>query len=251
MPDLPALSWISASCPKPGNAGGENEDATAADPGLLRFAVADGATEAWQSGGWASHLAAEFVRQPPSPGNFPAWLATARGGWTPPAAGTAWYVEVKQEQGSFATLIGLEFRRPTKAPPGLLWKAVAVGDSCLLILRGGRFEVAFPLATVSEFGSRPALVPSSTEVRCPTPEWLAGRAEAGDLFILASDAVARYLLSLPTPADQNPLLLAIQGGAATKTPGVVLESLLGLNNVLNDDASIIAILVPEPPEPSR
>jgi hypothetical protein len=250
MPDLPVLSWVSTSRPKPGNAGGENEDATALDAGALRFAVADGATEAWQSGGWASHLAAEFVRRPPTPGDFPAWLTAARGGWTPPAAGTAWYVEVKQEQGSFATLLGLEFRQP-KNTPGLTWKAVAIGDSCLLVLRGGRFEVAFPLATVSEFGSRPALVPSSTEVRCPKPEWLAGRAEPGDLFILATDAVARYLLSLPSPADQNPLLLAIHAGAATKAPEVVLESLLGLNDALNDDASIIAVLVPKPPEPSR
>jgi hypothetical protein len=80
---------------------------------------------------------------------------------------------------------------------------------------------------------------------------LAGRAEPGDCFILASDAVARYLLQLSAPVERNPLVAAIRSGVATKSPDPVLKSLLGLQNDLNDDASIVAVMIPNPAEPSR
>ena len=250
MSSLPSLSWVSASIPKSGNSTNENEDATAAGPATLRFEVADGATEAWQAGGWATHLVGASLRRPPTPADFSEWLATARREWTPAAAGSAWYVEIKQEQGAFATLLGLEFRLATQTP-GLAWKAVAVGDSCMLVIRQGRIEVSFPLTSATEFGTRPPLIPSPAGVSCPRPEWLAGRAEPGDLFILASDAVARYLLQLAAPLEQHPLVAAIRAGVATNSPDPVLNSLLGLQNDLKDDASIVAVVVPDPAEPSR
>jgi hypothetical protein len=154
---------------------------------------------------------------------------------------------VKREQGSFATLVGIEFRH-LETSGRLGWKAVAVGDSCLLVLRGGRFEVAFPVAAAADFGTRPALVPSSADRQCPEPEWLAGRAEPGDLFLLATDAVARYLLGLAAPGRPDPVLAAARAAAATGKPAAVVESLLGLSDVFNDDASVVAVLAPDHPE---
>ena len=55
---LQAPEWISATVPKSGNRPEENEDATAAAPDALRFAVSDGATEGWESGPWATRLVA-------------------------------------------------------------------------------------------------------------------------------------------------------------------------------------------------
>ncbi|MDB5308310.1 MAG: hypothetical protein JWO38_2512 [Gemmataceae bacterium] len=252
MPTPPPLPWISASVPKIGHAPAENEDATAAFPAKMRFAAADGATEGWQSGGWARHVATAYVRRPPAPADFPDWLAAVRRDWKPPAArgATAWYAEAKSEQGSFTTLVGVEIRR-LETTPGFAWKAVAVGDSCLLVARGGRFEVAFPLSAAADFGSRPALVPSSPEVRCPEPEWLAGRAEPGDLLLLATDAVARHLLGLNTPAALAAVLSAARDDVASGRPDQLIKLLLSLNNVLNDDASVVAVRVPDPPESHR
>jgi hypothetical protein len=244
MPDPAPLTWISASVPKPGHKAAENEDATAAHPGRMRFAVADGATEGWQSGGWAKHLATAYARRPPTPADFPDWLAAARGAWVPPAGGgAAWYAEVKQEQGSFSTLLGVEFRE-SATRKGLAWKAVAVGDSCLLVLRNDRVEVAFPLSRPDEFGTRPALVPSPAGARCPDPDWLAGRADPGDLVVLATDAVARYLLAREPPVGRDPVVAAVRAAVASGTSDPVVESLLGLSDVLNDDASVVAVVVP-------
>src|SRR5438552_1045407 len=128
-PPAPSLHWASALRPKPGNTAAENEDATATDG--LRFAVCDGATEGWQSGEWASHLAGLFVRRPPTPADFSEWLAAARNRWKPtvPKEAVPWYVEAKRAEGSFATLLGVEFRASQKTPGQWAWKAVAVGDS--------------------------------------------------------------------------------------------------------------------------
>ena len=82
---VPPVEWVWASVPKAGNLPEENEDAVATDAARLRFAVADGATEGWQSGAWAAHLAAAFVRRPSGPADFPDWLAAARRDWVPPA----------------------------------------------------------------------------------------------------------------------------------------------------------------------
>ena len=77
-----------------------------------------------------------------------------------------------------------------------LWHALAVGDSCLFMVREGRLAVSFPLQRPSEFDSTPDLV-------CSNPAGAAtwagvrlcgGRCEPGDTFILASDALACWFL---------------------------------------------------------
>jgi hypothetical protein len=59
------------------------------------------------------------------------------------------------------------------------------------------------------------------------------------------------LLQLAAPLEQHPLVAAIRAGVATNSPDPVLKSLLGLQNDLKDDASIVAVVVPDPAEPSR
>jgi hypothetical protein len=241
VPPKPPVEWISATLPKAGHRPGENEDAAAASPDALRFAVADGATEAWESGSWAARLAAEFVRRPPTPEDFAAWLGEVRDWAAPVAAGPVpWYAAEKREQGSFATLAGLELRAPRRGEWS--WRAVAVGDSCLLHVRGGVLEAAFPLSSAGEFGNRPRLVPSSPQERCPEPEWLAGRAAPGDVFLLATDAAAARLLD---PRALAPALAAVSAALRDREPAPLLDWFREVQVVTNDDVSVIAIRIPD------
>jgi len=242
-------TWIAASLAKAGNRADENEDATAADAAGSRFAVADGATEGWESRGWAAALAAAFVRRPPAPDGFTAWLTEARAAWTPPPLPSAapWYAAAKRAEGAFATLVGLELA-PARRKGHWKWKAVAVGDSCLFVHRGVRMEMAFPIGTVAGFGSHPALVPSSPAAECLDPEWLAGRAEPGDLFLLASDAVAAHLLALEKPEAWGPLLAAIDDGLSTGDPKSLLDWLHSIQPARNDDLTLLAIRPTATPE---
>ncbi len=237
---MPAPEWIAATVPKRGNRPEENEDTVAVSTDAFRFAVSDGATEGWESGPWAAHLVAAYIEQPPEPADFADWLDAARD-WTPPAPDgpQPWYVAEKQEQGSFATLIGLELR--TRSAGGWAWRAVAVGDSCLVHVRGGTVALTFPLESAGAFGSRPPLVPSAPASPCPEPEWCAGRAEAGDLLLLATDAAAARLFD---PAARAAAVAA--GGTAlnTRDPAPLLDWCRAVQNTLNDDVSVVAIRLP-------
>jgi hypothetical protein len=243
-----SLDWISATLPKAGHRREENEDAVAAAPGRLRFALADGATEGWESGAWAARLAEAYIRRPPTPGDFPAWLAAVRRDWRPQTAAPgpiAWYTTEKQQQGSYATLVGLELR-PARDKPGRWgWKAVAIGDSCLVHVHDGNVQAAFPLTARDEFGDSPALVPSSSAVACPEPDWLAGFAGADDVLLLASDATAAHLLHPPGLASAT---AALGASLLARDRAPLLNWLREVQSVMNDDVSVIAVRIPSAPE---
>jgi hypothetical protein len=244
MPAPRAPEWICATVPKRGSRAEENEDATVAARDALRFAVADGATEGWESGPWAAHLAAAYIAGPPEPMNFADWLATARE-WAPRSAegkkeAQPWYVSEKQEEGSFATLLGLEVRRSQRSN-GWAWRAVAIGDSCLFHIRGGKLALAFPLESATEFGTRPALISSAKSRTCPEPEWCAGRAEAGDLLLLATDAASARLFA---PAARDAALRAVGDALAARDSEPLTEWCRSVQDVVNDDVTILAIRLP-------
>lgn len=246
MPALLAPEWIVATVPKRGNRAEENEDATASAPDGLRFAVSDGATEGWESGPWAARLVASYIERPPTPADFAQWLTAVRRGVPPVAEGpVAWYVEEKREEGSFATLAGLELRR-SRTNGEWAWRAVAVGDSCLFHVRGEALAQAVPLSSPTEFGKTPALVPSADR-SCPEPEWFAGRAKVGDLFLLATDAAAARLL---TPDALPTALKAVRAALADRESPGLADWCLTVQDTTNDDVSILAITLPLAPEPS-
>ncbi len=245
-PSEASTEWISGTLPKVGNRAEENEDAATAAADSLRFAVADGATEGWESAPWANHLTTALIRQPPTPTTFPGWLAEVRQTWVPQVAPgpLPWYATVKQQEGSFATVVGLEIRR-SKQTPGWGWRAIAVGDSCLFHTRGGELLAAFPITSPAGFGNRPRLVPSSTENPCPEPVWLAGRAAPGDLFLLATDAVAAQLLQ---PSASKSALAVIRESLHTRDSEPLLAWLREVQNTTNDDVTLIGIRLLAPKE---
>lgn len=242
MPDQPP-AWVAVTRPKDGHTPAENEDAVGANPAARRFAVSDGATEGWQSGAWAKHLVACYARRPPEPATFADWVAAARRTWAEPAgaaSGEPWYAQAKREEGAFGTLLGVELR--PAAAGGVRWRAVAVGDSCLFHLRGGVLLQAFPLESVEQFGSRPALLSCRASAPTPDPDWLAGTAAPGDTFALATDAVAAGLLGDPTRLAAVPAL-------ATKPRPAAVDFLTRLPRDRNDDLSLLVLTVPHPEAP--
>lgn len=227
------------SLPKTGNHPDENEDAAFARPDDLRFAVADGASEGWQSGPWARHLAGAYVANPPDPDTFADWLAGVRRTFMPPAAAgpVPWYAEAKQAQGSYATLAGVQFVPTDEA---WLWNGVAVGDSCLIHVCGGRMELSFPITDQAGFGTRPALVQSQTATS-PVPLWRDGRAAPGDLFLLATDSVAAYLLAAASSDDWLSLIDSLRTDLALDTEGGLADVLAAAQTRHNDDASLVVV----------
>ena len=183
--------------PKGGSTPEECEDAVAFDAGALRFAVADGATEAFDARRWAARLAAEWVgavRAPLTTGEFGSWLAEQgewlRASWE--GRRLSWYAEEKRRAGAFAAFVGLRLEARGR---GMSWRALALGDSCLLQRRGRALVTAVPVTGHEAFNSTPPLVPSSASLHATALAQVVeaeGCAEPGDTFLLVTDALAAW-----------------------------------------------------------
>ena len=166
-----------------------------------RVAVADGATQSGFPSIWSRLLARSFVRHPwwdidqlqsSITALAPQWHKRVF------ARPLPWFAEAKARIGPFSTLVGLELRDYSPAHPnGGTWRAVAVGDSCIFHLRDDSLQRAFPLTESAAFGNAPLLISSRQSQNAR----LAGRIssvegewQAGDMFFLATDAMAQWVL---------------------------------------------------------
>jgi len=193
-----------------GNDAAEYEDAFAPQKDgrhsarRLRFAMADGASESMLSGRWADALARTWCKSERASttdvleaamAEFEDVLAAyldERGRQDRPVQ---WFEEPGLARGAFATFLGVQFT--TRRTSSGSWTATSLGDTCLFHVRDDELLTSFPLKSPSDFGSTPNLVPSRTDdvehvVR--HMEEREGEWRSGDLFVLATDALAAWFL---------------------------------------------------------
>ena len=184
--------------PKLGHDASECEDAIAFDTQTARFAVTDGATEAFYARQWAQNLAEHWVRNESTLTleEFRKWVATEgrelHDSWN--GLTLSWYSEEKARTGSFAAFVGVELDLKTGTPS---WKAIALGDTCLLHCRGDALLKSLPLTRSESFNSSPVLVASNAALHESTMQSVvvdSGSCESGDVLLLMSDAAASWCL---------------------------------------------------------
>lgn len=227
--------------PKAGNCPEEYEDAFACDSRAGRFAIADGATESSFAGLWARDMVEAYVTTPP-PGSawgLRRWLEPLQGRWHAAIdwGQLPWYAEVKAQAGAFASLLGVEL------DPAGRWHALAVGDSCLFHVRGQDLVRAFPLERAEEFGNSPLLLSSNPASNHPRV-WrevrtLAGDGRPGDLFLLATDALAHWLLSR-SEAGERPWEMLRETEGQGEFEGLVMR-LRQTGQIHNDDTTLLLV----------
>jgi hypothetical protein len=193
---------------KQGSAPREWEDGAVGDVGdprhgrSPRFAVADGATEAYDSIRWAEELVTSFTdREAAAPELEPVavlrWIEAVQRSWVAGAPTTfaTVFEERKFAEGSFATFLGCELRDVDGAAPS--WRGVALGDSVLFQVRRRRLLVQFPALGAGEFGLNPEGVHTAPAALPKMADWLAfgeHGVQAGDLLFLATDALAEWIV---------------------------------------------------------
>jgi hypothetical protein len=184
--------------PKSGFAASECEDWIAGDEQNCRYAVADGATEAFDALNWAQRLANNWVRNNVAltPEAFQEWITNEglelHSSWK--QLTLSWYAEEKARKGSFAAFVGVELDLRNDPPA---WKAIALGDACLLHCRNGALIKSLPLANSASFNSAPILVASDAAIYKSNEQSLvieSGSCENNDVFFLVSDAAAAWYL---------------------------------------------------------
>jgi hypothetical protein len=245
--DLGRFEIDTFSCPKAGNAAEEYEDASSirlpAGRDLCRVAVADGATESSFSGLWAALLVESFTRGAATGLEFFDQLAAARRLWrrrvsTRPLA---WYAAEKMRHGAFAAFLGLELDAAARS-----WRAVAIGDCCLLQLDAARPQMrvvrAFPLEHSREFGSSPYLVGSdpagNSDIRTHF-RVSHGSLRDEDVLLVATDALAAWLLR--RSEEGQPVWRLLTTGLRGHSGFAWVVEKARQNGIRNDDLTLVRV----------
>jgi hypothetical protein len=188
----PTLSATVHTVAKLGRDPADNEDSAAVDLSSGRFAVADGASTSARPEVWSRLLVQAFVSERIDP-LVPAALAQLRGRWNTSVMrpGLAWYAQAKLLQGADSTFLGLYLDRKER-----LYHATVVGDSCLFHLRHHDLVWVGPVEQAADFSRFPDLISSRPGAPPPKATALAGTYRRGDTFLLATDAIAKFLLAV-------------------------------------------------------
>jgi hypothetical protein len=217
----------------------------------FRCAVADGATESAFSRMWARQLVGEFAGgrlTAPDLAELP--LLGQR--WARAVAhavardeGSAWFLEPKAADGAFAALVGLDLRNSARRDDAGTYRAVALGDSCLVHVRGDRVVRAFPLGVSTAFSARPVLLPSCPAAADGFAAAIvrdAGTWQSGDAFYLMSDALACWFLAV-TERGERPWRTIDRFAQADRAGFRAWVQTLRSAALKNDDVTLLRIVV--------
>lgn len=164
------------------------------------FAVlSDGASSGVYTREWAQTLTESLLERRPDPTqtiDTAGWLSSCRKRWLRAIHfDTLTTVDRQRAERTGAAGTLLAWQLGTLADGSLAWRAWAVGDSCLFWVRAGQLRATFPLVHSRHFKAVPNLLSSWPQEEEPAPLLGAGLCQPGDLFVLASDAIGRYLLA--------------------------------------------------------
>jgi hypothetical protein len=236
--------------PKKGVNPTECEDAIATNGVRMVFAVADGATEAYDSKRWARLLVRAWIQIEPPAFEIQDFDPLIRDlgvrlhrKWS--RRKLPWYAEEKSQEGSFAAFVGLQFYVEGK---DLRWRAIALGDCCLIHRHGTLLCNTFPIARSDEFGTNPILLPSSASKQRHALE-LVRRAEgstsSGHDFLLLSDAVGCWFLKQIEDGDARSIALFDKLTESDDIEGLTnfFEDLRTTRRIRNDDMAVVRIKI--------
>lgn len=211
----------------------------------LRAVVTDGATQSSFSRPWA-HLIASAAIETGAPfskcNSLIRKLSRLSRVWRQEAERTLpaerpWYVEDGLDRGAYSSLLSLDIERGR-------WQALAIGDTCLFQIRAGAILRAFPLERPEDFDQSPWLlssVPDKNRGLASRIRTAEGRAQSGDTFLLATDALSRWFLA--SEGWREMLHLCEDGCDHQAFANLVDEERLA-GRLEDDDSTLLAARIP-------
>jgi len=234
--------------PKHGSSEAEYEDASSIGNSRVRFAVADGATEASFSGAWAKQLVRAFTNGKLSIPIVLEELTPLQTRWQKNIAHRhplPWYAEEKANSGAFAAFVGLEFSKELPdASTKTNWRATAAGDSCLVQVRGDEIIQAFPLSDSASFGNRPNLLSSVASSNGNNSELVmqcSGSWGCEDAFFLMTDALACWFFKERELGNKPWILLRNLDTQDSDPFEKFIADLRASGRMKNDDVTLLRI----------
>lgn len=192
--------------PKIGEPEADIQDACKWNADKSLVAIADGASTSVFPSKWATLLVEHFCQQNEDSitsisHQWEEWLRPIQEKWrrycfeirqNPNAP---WYTKARRnEDYGSATFIGLKFRSPNQAGEKI-WEAIAVGDSCVFQIKARSKQfIAFPIDKPDHFKTVTECFHSLPEYNSYAPKSHQGFYEEGDICLLATDALAEWVL---------------------------------------------------------
>lgn len=202
------------------------------------FALADGASESYDSQTWAKMLSSKFILDQQVNAQ---WIAERVKTYADATdfQSLSWSRRAAFDRGSFATLLGLKL-----VSDGSGVQILSVGDSLALHVRDGVMINSFPFTKHEEFDARPQLMSTlgAANYFVDTPEFLALKSTtwqitAGDKVLLVTDAVGHWILA------QNDVLKDLNSViSAGEFEQLVISKRIARTMRL-DDSSVLRFLV--------
>lgn len=156
-------------------------------------AIADGAKVTKGAGQWAACLADTF----------------GQGDWSVLSARSKW-IETEASSRPRMALAACAALSLLPEPQSLVttdqsfvWKAVGIGDSCIVHLSADRVCHCFPIDIDFDFASAPLLLASASPVYDEHLKHYAGHYMPGDVFLLMTDGFAKIVLPLLSREEQT------------------------------------------------
>ncbi|MCS6905789.1 MAG: protein phosphatase 2C domain-containing protein [Bacteroidia bacterium] len=234
------------SIAKQGNKDEENEDnilvptpAELNNEEVLKYAIADGATESSFSKEWSDLLVCCYKEKSFERAHVrdtikhisEMWYAKVRSKELP------WYAAQKAELGAFATFLGITICMPTQT-----YQAVAAGDCMLFHIRENNLFFSFP--NVEEFNNQPSLISSNLQYHRNLEEtfvYFQGSILPGDTLILATDALSHWLYQKQSQKPWLALYLLLNSPNYEQDFKDWLKDKIASKEIKNDDVSLIFI----------
>jgi hypothetical protein len=193
----------------------ECEDAHCTEPASGRFAVTDGAGEGFNVKNWARITARGFIERRPDledPASLADWVQENRLAWKQTFdihALRAGQLERLQRYGGATTFVGLSVYPASSEDGSIRWRAWAIGDSCLFLVRDRRLQLCFPIADPDAFAGAPVTLRTrivrdphtGKDVPPPRPRIAQGRCLPGDILAIATDAVSQWIVATTLRGD--------------------------------------------------
>ncbi len=242
-----------------------NDDACAITANETRLALCDGASASSLPRPWAALLAQQWIKEPlyyVDINTLSQWLAEPRQHWitwvqevwkptldqrNELTGGRPLSSEVVQrtlQTGAAATFLGLALH-----PQNRTWQATAIGDTCLFFFRRDKttaewkLKASIPLDASAGFSDRPPLLSSKPDSNLaailPHVRCVEGNFRRGDMIVMATDALAQWLLSQLEQGQSDWLtLLSVQD---EQTFAHFVDTQRQNNQMADDDTTLVVI----------
>lgn len=213
-------------------------------------AIADGASESIFASDWAKMLTFSFARnsfltidslQKRTKIIAKRWYKKVYSQSLP------WFTEEKIRLGAFSTFLGVKFMADAENLDELgHWSAIGIGDSCLFQVRNNELFHSFPISSSCQFSNSPILL--STNFNLNSRLWEEVKFNNNnickkDIFILATDALSHWFLSLYEKKEKpwNILLKFLEIESPSKFFKEWVSDLRKDKKIKNDDITLLIL----------